>query len=195
MCAPVLGAVAPAFAGLSGLGQTLMIASLGLSVAQGVMGYQAQKAQFKAQSQQIAATEAAAAQSMHSDLAMLTLRQRQEAQSAEKKVFENRKQALAAKGQALASSGSVQGLSVSQLLNDFTAQEAQFADSVAHNKELRLEQLGAERKRVHARAVSRVAGLAPAVGPSLGNTALGIAGSTLGTASTFLGNPNFRRGI
>ena len=165
------------------MSQILAGATIAMQGVSTIMQYGAQRAAYQAQKEQIKNVERASSQALSGDLALLEIRKEQEADKAAQQMFQNRRDALVARGQVMAATGNVQGLSVYTLLGDVSAQEGRFNAAVQNNLAATNRQVEFSKLSAHSRHAQRLAGLSPAVAPSPIAAGLNFATSALPVAS------------
>lgn len=160
------------------------ILGFGMSAFSQVLAFKA--AQEEAEAANRAYTDAAisAGKSMNDQMSQENVRLQQEQEQAVQKQLALRKEALLAKGEALASSEGG-GLSEELILADIERQQATYTDMVATNLKNQFQQSYWTKQGMHADAQSRANANRPTGGPSALGLGLGIAGSALEFYDTY----------
>src|SRR5271166_2427672 len=154
----------------------ISIAGFALSSASAVMGYQAQKTQANAQTNMYAQNVVAARQAFVDTNAALNVQEEQQQAAASQKRQENDLATRAAQATALAgaAAGGVQGISVEEILGDFSAKDARANSAINEQEGWGIQQAQLEKKGATAQMVSRMNSMTPGVQPTFADAALRI---------------------
>lgn len=157
----------------------MAIASFAINAASQALAFKAQNEQAKAERASWRSAMDAAGKSLSDQMSQENVRLQQEQASAVEKQLSLRREALQAKGQALASSESG-GLSEELLLADIDRQHATYTDAVAENLKNQMQQSYWNKRGWKADAESRANANRPtSTGGSSIALGLGIAGAGL----------------
>ena len=160
----------------------MAIASFAVSAASQVLAFRAQNAQAKAERAAFESGVKSAGNSLADQTAQEGVRLQQEQAAAVDKQLSLRREAMQAKGEALASSEGGGGMSEELLLADIDRQQATYTDIVATNLQNQAQQSYWNKEGMHAEAESRARAGVPTStgGGSTAGLGLGILGAGIG---------------
>ena len=163
------------------------ILSLGLGIAQGVMGFAAQSQAASAQNAYYTANAEAAQKAAINRYAFEQNKIIQERNAASQQNNETRIAALEGRSTARTASGEagVSGLSVDALIHDYYGREGRRIDSIDSNYQMNRDYLRAEMESTRAQTEARINSVQKAAPPSFADAALRIGSNVLKTMTVY----------
>lgn len=165
----------------------LTAASFAVSAAGAVMSYQQQNINAKNQTIQHHINKENARKTFKDKNTDISVRQSQEQEAASVEKFDTALEANKARATARVAAGEagISGLSVDQLLRDFSGRQARYNDRVDQNTDWTINQLQQEKKGLGAQYKDRVAAVPVGQKPSWADAGLRIVSAGINAATTY----------